>query len=208
MANEAVTINSALSSALAPLGVQSMEALTEQLAQLTAQLQQIQSAGPAGPTGLGNTPMALLSKQFEQPTAPSTSVGQDGASSVGADIGHALLTVFVSGLGLSPVISSITSLFTGSGGNSAPAPLVKFSLPSALSLNAGMSEADPGWAFGVSQSQGGQPRPNSTGTSTQITVQVQALDSQSFLDHRSDIAMAVRQAMLESSVLNDVIREA
>ena len=42
----------------------------------------------------------------------------------------------------------------------------------------------------------------------QITVQVQAMDSQSFLDHSADIAMAVRQAMLESSVLNDVIREA
>ena len=43
--------------------------------------------------------------------------------------------------------------------------------------------------------------------STQITVQVQALDSQSFLDHSHDIAQAVRQAMLETSVLNDVIRE-
>jgi hypothetical protein len=42
----------------------------------------------------------------------------------------------------------------------------------------------------------------------QITVQVQAMDSQSFLDHSADIAMAVRQAMLESSVLNDVVREA
>jgi hypothetical protein len=39
-------------------------------------------------------------------------------------------------------------------------------------------------------------------------VQVQAMDSQSFLDHSSDIAQAVRQAMLQSSVLNDVVREA
>jgi hypothetical protein len=38
-------------------------------------------------------------------------------------------------------------------------------------------------------------------------VQVQAMDSQSFLDHSDDIAQAVRQAMLQSSVLNDVIRE-
>ena len=34
---------------------------------------------------------------------------------------------------------------------------------------------------------------------TQITVQVQAMDSQSFLDHSNDIALAVRQAMLEST---------
>jgi hypothetical protein len=37
-------------------------------------------------------------------------------------------------------------------------------------------------------------------------VQVQALDSQSFLDHSDDIAAAVRQAMLTSTTLNDVIR--
>ena len=49
-------------------------------------------------------------------------------------------------------------------------------------------------------------RPVSTAAPSQITVQVQAMDSQSFLDHSSDIALAVRQAMLQSSVLNDVIR--
>jgi hypothetical protein len=43
-------------------------------------------------------------------------------------------------------------------------------------------------------------------TPAQVTIQVQALDSQSFLDHSDDIAMAVRQAMLETTVLNDVIR--
>ena len=46
-----------------------------------------------------------------------------------------------------------------------------------------------------------------SGAATQITVQVQAMDSQSFLDHSNDIAQAVRQAMLESTTLNDVIRE-
>ena len=57
---------------------------------------------------------------------------------------------------------------------------------------------------------GGLPRPQpaaSASTPTQITVQVQAMDSQSFLDHSNDIAQAVRQAMLESTTLNDVIRE-
>ena len=47
----------------------------------------------------------------------------------------------------------------------------------------------------------------SGGGSGQMIVQVQAMDSQSFLDHSDDIAQAVRQAMLQSSVLNDVIRE-
>ena len=58
---------------------------------------------------------------------------------------------------------------------------------------------------------GGLPRPvpatSASASTTQITVQVQAMDSQSFLDHSDDIALAVRQAMLQSTVLNDVIRE-
>jgi hypothetical protein len=33
------------------------------------------------------------------------------------------------------------------------------------------------------------------------------MDSQSFLDRSNDIAAAVRKAMLETSTLNDVIRE-
>ena len=39
----------------------------------------------------------------------------------------------------------------------------------------------------------------------QITVQVQAMDSQSFLDHSDDIAQAVRQAMLNMNSINDVV---
>ena len=38
-----------------------------------------------------------------------------------------------------------------------------------------------------------------------MTIQVNAMDSQSFLDHSDDIAMAVKQAILNSSSLNDVI---
>ena len=45
------------------------------------------------------------------------------------------------------------------------------------------------------------------GAATQITVQVQAMDSRSFLDHSEEIAQAVRQAMLNSHGINDVITE-
>ena len=41
----------------------------------------------------------------------------------------------------------------------------------------------------------------------QITVQVQAMDSRSFLDHSDEIAAAVRTALLSSNSLNDVIAE-
>lgn len=45
------------------------------------------------------------------------------------------------------------------------------------------------------------------GAAAQITVQVQAMDSRSFLDHSEEIAQAVRQAMLNSHGINDVITE-
>jgi hypothetical protein len=41
----------------------------------------------------------------------------------------------------------------------------------------------------------------------QITIQVQAMDSRSFQDHSAEIAQAVREAMLNSHVLNDVVNE-
>ncbi|MGI8990140.1 MAG: hypothetical protein ACR2I2_11230 [Bryobacteraceae bacterium] len=41
----------------------------------------------------------------------------------------------------------------------------------------------------------------------QITIQVQAMDSRSFLDHSHDIAQAVREAMLNMHALNDVVND-
>lgn len=41
----------------------------------------------------------------------------------------------------------------------------------------------------------------------QITIQVQAMDSRSFQDHSAEIAQAVREAMLNSHALNDVVNE-
>ena len=164
--------------------------LNEAIAQLAEQLQQMQAANR---------------------TAAETNVptSQPHAGDSGWSISGTLLNIFGGGLGLSPLISGIASLFGGGQDTSSLAPLVRFALPPAVQADAGVSEAG-GQAFAVDYSQGGLSRAVSAPTPApaQITVQVQAMDSRSFLDHSSDIAMAVRQAMLESSVLNDVVREA
>jgi hypothetical protein len=49
--------------------------------------------------------------------------------------------------------------------------------------------------------------PNSSQHGQSILVQVQAMDSQSFMDHSQEIAQAVRQAMLNLNSLNDVIAD-
>ena len=40
-----------------------------------------------------------------------------------------------------------------------------------------------------------------------ISIQVNAMDSRSFLDHSHDIALAVRDAMLNMNALNDVVND-
>ncbi|HEV8147031.1 MAG TPA: hypothetical protein VGP79_11645 [Bryobacteraceae bacterium] len=155
---------------------------------------------------LYSTNETLIEATKASTQAVKQSSGTSSGASVLATIGKSLQTVFGSGLGLSPLISGIASLFGGGGEASELAPVVKFALPTSVQAQAGIVESSPTAAFGVDYGQGGIARAVTQGP--QITVQVQALDSQSFLDRSQDIALAVRRAMLESSVLSDVIREA
>ena len=172
--------------------------LSEEIARLADQLQQLQAAGESAAESRGSNSTTTAAGNSSGPTVESTLLGVVGG-----------------GLGLSPLITGLASLFGGSGDSSTSssrlAPLTKFALPPSIQVNGGVNESG-GQAFAVDSPQGGVPRPAPAGgqasAPAQITVQVQAMDSQSFLDHSADIAMAVRQAMLESSVLNDVVREA
>lgn len=110
------------------------------------------------------------------------------------------------GFGLSPLISGLFGLFGGGDSASEPPPIVPFAKPTPLQVDAGFSDAAGGGAFAVDAAQGNAPRAV-TAAAPQITIQVQAMDSRSFMDRSQDIALAVRQAMLESTILNDVIRE-
>ena len=106
---------------------------------------------------------------------------------------------------VSPVISGLLSLF-GSGQAQAPAPLPAISLPSSINFAAANA---PGSNIAtlpsVDYGQSGAPR--AVSMAPQITIQVQAMDSRSFLDHSADIAQAVREAMLNMHSLNDVVSD-
>ena len=125
------------------------------------------------------------------------------SSSSGGGVSDVLSTassVLGGGLSLMPLVSLFSSLFGG--GQSQPAPLGPFSLPPSLNLESTTSGQDVSWG------ENGLPRSAASGGSnggSQITVQVQAMDSQSFLDHSDDIAQAVRQAMLNMNSINDAI---
>jgi hypothetical protein len=132
-----------------------------------------------------------------------------GSSAAGAlDTAGQVASTLTGGLlgSLSPILSGVLSLF-GGGGSSTPTPLTTYIPPPSLQFQAANG---PGATVqGADYGQSGAPRaiggtPHST---TQITVQVQAMDSQSFLDHSQDIATAVREAVLNMHSLNDVISD-
>lgn len=138
--------------------------------------------------------------------------------------------VFESGLGVVPLIGDLFGLFGGGGSNS-PAPLLKYQMPSSISF----MSADTGDQLGAADyDQMGLPRAYDAGDTAdsgtsnavennatapgassasagaaapQITFNVQAMDAQSFLDRSSDLAQAVRSAMLNMSSINDVVSE-
>lgn len=194
MAGEATTIEEVLAAVALP-GAGGGSGLVEQLDRLTSQMQRLQSASLAAVESTQSNTRAI-----EAVPAIANALG-------GSSLGSALLGSLT--FGLSPLISGLARLFGGGGGDTTELPpLVRFTLPPPVDVNAGISQAVPGSPFLVDQGQGGLPRPVTTPAPSQVTVQIQALDSQSFLDRSGDIAAAVRQAMLESGVLSDVIREA
>ncbi len=196
--SEVQTVLGTTATSGAPGGSASTSALTEQLTSLTEQLQQLQSI---------NQQQLETEQENTQALTANTSSKSSGSGSTAGGVGSAIESVLGFGLGLSPLIAGLVSLFGGGGGEQQTTSLVPYVMPPSVSATAGISASQSG-VFGVDTADGGLPRPQpaSTSSTTQITVQVQAMDSQSFLDHSNDIAQAVRQAMLESTTLNDVIR--
>jgi hypothetical protein len=178
-------------------GLSGGDSLNTHMTSLADQLQQQQSINDAL---MQQTLAAMV-----QPASGGGSSAVSGGDTILGTIGSTLGGVLGGGLGLAPLVSGIAGLF-GGGDSSTPAALPTYMAPLPIHLDAGFREGGGG-PFGVDAAQGGTPRAMTNSPASQITVQVQAMDSQSFLDRSGDIALAVRQAMLQSSVLNDVIRE-
>ena len=133
-------------------------------------------------------------------------VAQGSQSGGGSTADTVLDDVLKSGFGLMPIVSGIMSLFGG--GSSTPPPLVDYQMPDAIDYQA--AEVNGQIVGGDSDQSGGARGFGSSGPAMEgagINVTVQAMDSQSFLDRSSDIAAAVRNAMLNLSPINDVVND-
>jgi hypothetical protein len=149
----------------------------------------------------------VIDSQTQATAANTDALGENsqakGSSSGGglSDVLSTASSILGGGLSLMPLVSLFSSLF-GGGQSQQPAPLVPFALPPSLNLESTTNNQNVSWG------ENGLPRAagsNGSSAGQQITVQVQAMDSQSFLDHSDDIAEAVRQAMLNMNSINDVI---
>jgi len=104
------------------------------------------------------------------------------------------------------VVSVLGSLFGNSNDTRRPDPLTPAYLPSQISADLTYDANTSSYAK-TSYDLNGVPRNSSNERPVQITVNVSAMDSKSFVDHSSDIARAVREAVLNSHSLNDVLSE-
>ena len=179
----------------------------------------------------GSMASTLLSQVFGMTPAVSsvTSAVSDGGG-IGSTLESIGKDILESGFGLAPLIGGLLGLFDG-GSSSTPAPLVKYAMPAAISFQGaetgsavtdadydqmgmpraydglgGSTLAASGTPTGGSSSATGAVAPAPT-ASPQITVNVQAMDARSFLDRSSDIAAAVRDAMLSLNPINDVVND-
>jgi hypothetical protein len=176
--------------------------------------------------GLLNVLPAPVAKTLSTATTTSTDSG-DTAESV-------ISTVFKSGFGLAPLISGLVGLFSG-GDASTPPALVKYAAPpkvdfqaaesggqvsgvdydqtgmprnySETALSGGASADVSGGTSGAAYEQPSSATGGTSSAAPQITVNVQAMDARSFLDRSSDIAAAVREAMLNMNSINDVVND-
>ncbi|HEY3439861.1 MAG TPA: hypothetical protein VGK29_03885 [Paludibaculum sp.] len=110
---------------------------------------------------------------------------------------------------VNPIAGLIAGLFSGgSDSGAAEAPVMNYVRPESLRLDAGFDGANDPTIGVVERQEGGRFRPTAAASGgAQVVVEVQAMDSKSFLDHTPEIAEAVKRALLESNGLRDVLGE-
>jgi|SRR5271165_1158891 len=176
------------------LSQSSTNRMTEQMSSLVSQI-----------TGLNSTEQSAINAIQGNTQAVTQNTSSKGSgTSAASQVGSAAESLFGGTLSLSPILSGILSLF-GGGGSASTTQMTPFLLPSPVQYQAGLTSS--GGVSPVSHGEGGQPRAQGASSATQITVQVSAMDSQSFLDHSDEIANAVKTALLNSNSLSDVIAD-
>jgi hypothetical protein len=97
---------------------------------------------------------------------------------------------------LNPILGGILRIFGGSTNGERP-PLQLAAKPTTAHLELGIRNGDGGYYL-IDREESGLPRANKPLGTPAVVVQVEAMDSRSFLDRTPEIAEAVQRALLES----------
>ncbi len=171
--------------------------IDQQLSGLVQQLRTLQGAQLQQTEQLTKNTQALV----QNTTAKSSGSSLAGtAANLASNLFGGLST-------LSPILSGLFSLFGGGGSSPTTTPLTPFALPPSLIYQGGYAASQGGSIQPVDANQNGQVRAGASTYAPNIQVHINALDSQSFLDRSSDVANAVRQALLSSHPLAGVIAD-
>jgi hypothetical protein len=158
---------------------------------LVSELEALRSVSETQVDALGTNTDAVA-----QNTVSRSSGGSGVAQTVASTLGKTALSMI-------PLLGVFTHLFGGSSQPETPPAPVKYEPPPSIQID-GTTSAPP---TPPPPSAAPQAVPPVTLAAPQVTIQVQAMDSRSFLDHSHEIAQAVREAMLNMHPLNDVVSE-
>lgn len=187
---------STMQTVLSGSGGGSPAGVSEQVAALSKQLNDLRTVQQTGIDSMIKNTQALTQNTVNRSTG--TSIPNTASSLASSVLG--------SSFGLSPIVKGLLSLFGGSDKTSVQ-PLVPFTLPATVQYQGGYSASNGGRVTALDYGQSGAARAAAPAASTTVQIQVNAMDSRSFLDHSDDIARAVREAVLHSNSLNDVISD-
>jgi hypothetical protein len=107
----------------------------------------------------------------------------------------------------SSAVSAVPQINYSSAAIDAPQAGVSSPVGQSQTTSSAANYAQTGQGGGSSPVGNSAPTPNSVNYSPQITVNVSAMDSQSFMDRSGDIASAVREAMLNNHPINGVVAD-
>lgn len=168
--------------------------VTENIASIASQLEQLRSLTQLQAGSVAENTLAVV-----QNTATKT--GGGAASTAGSVAKSWVSTV----MPIVPLIQGLVGLFKHP--KAEPPPLQTYALPPSVQFQGAAADGSRG-IVASDYGQDGLPRAVTASTpAASVTVNVQAMDSQSFLDHSDEIATAVRQALLKGHGLADVVND-
>lgn len=158
---------------------------------------------------------ALTQQQAESVAENTQAVAQNTASQTGGgvastagNIAKTAAKTLGGALSVVPLVSALVGLFKKD--KSEPEALQTYALPASIEFQGAALAGGSQGIVAVDYGQDGLPRAVTSGTQNtaqSVTVQVQAMDSRSFMDHSDEIARAVREALLNANSLGDVVNE-